>query len=434
LKKISYLAVAATALVLTIVISCFASDSVAIPTVNVHVTIRHWSSWGKPHQEMTTYVYQLRQGDEIYFTREQSSMTVGRPVFRILRVNGDSTITVQVYEHLRKIAPDNAHTSIIDTIGVAYENTCFRTPTLDGGEDYCLRIDPSYHFDTSPDSLPRWVETTDRDRPMRQSYKRIKFYDSGKKEAEWTEIYNSDGVPLKDGPYREFAENGQTVLEMQYDSGKADGPYTTWFSDGQKKLQGQYEDGFKNGDWQHWDTLGRDVGFGKYDMGTGLEKIFYPDGKTRSIDHFKKGKLNGDSKLYYMDGGIHVEREYTGGDPSGTWKFYDPDGNMYFETHWPGGTKTPPTYYYKTGRIRYDFTGGWHRQWYQNGQLKFEVPVDDDGRSNGHFTSYYRNGQKESEGEVVYGMRQGVWHFYEKDGDIKSDSTYKDNVANKPRE
>jgi len=389
-------------------------------THKFRLTLHSWHSWSPPYSEVHTYIYQIRQGDQIVVPGISGSS--GGPLVRLVDFPERNVARFSVEQALELIGKDHIRRESVDTVLVSYDDVCLGTPSLDAGVNYCLRIDSMYDFSEPYDTIPRYMEV-DED-PMTWTFERASAYESGKVREEWSEAFNEEMRLVRHGEYRVFAQNGEIIQKMNYDHGIPDGPYYEWFSDGQIKLKGTYVDGLKDGEWQHWDTLGRDVGLGKYDMGTGVVKIFYPDGKPRNIDHYKDGRLHGSSELYYMNGNIHFRKEYTDGQPSGTWKFYDPDGELYFETKWPGGTKYPPKYWYKTGIMRYDHTGDKNRRWYVNGQLEYEVPVDEDRRRHGHFTSWYPNGQKESEGEIVHGRRTGLWNFWEKDGQLREDVDY----------
>ena len=55
----------------------------------------------------------------------------------------------------------------------------------------------------------------------------------------------------KNGPYREYLENGQ-ILEANYKDGKEDGKWTYWYENGQKWEEGNYKDGIPKGNWNFW--------------------------------------------------------------------------------------------------------------------------------------------------------------------------------------
>ncbi len=87
-------------------------------------------------------------------------------------------------------------------------------------------------------------------------------------------------------------------------------------------------------------------------------------------------------------------------------------------------------------------------EFYANGQLKISGVLDNDGLKNGIWTSYFENGQKNSEsnflngtnhgysmvwypnGNVRYfgdykaGKRTGEWVFYEEDGAVAKKESY----------
>jgi antitoxin component YwqK of YwqJK toxin-antitoxin module len=63
--------------------------------------------------------------------------------------------------------------------------------------------------------------------------------------------------------------------------------------------------------------------------------------------------------------------------------------------------------------------------WYKNGQ-KEEEGTYKDGKRDGLYTEWYENGQKKKEGTSKDGERDGLWTWWYEDGQKRSEGPYKD--------
>ena len=66
--------------------------------------------------------------------------------------------------------------------------------------------------------------------------------------------------------------------------------------------------------------------------------------------------------------------------------------------------------------------------YYENGQLKSTVQLNENGERNGTWESYYKTGQLKNKGEYKNGEQEGVWEEYYKDGEQKSKEEYKNGM------
>lgn len=378
------------------------------------LTVYGWTSWSPPYTEIKTYICKIRQGD-ILTAPESRDLTA-----RLIDFPDRDTARFALEGDLELIGQDNLRKGKVDTILVSYEDVCLGTPSYDAGTNYCLRIDSMYKSAIPYDTLPRFLEV-DED-PKEWVFHRKSAYESGKLREEWDEKYDDEMILKKDGEDLRYDQNGQVILEMNYNMGVPDGAYTTWFADGQIKLKGQYVDGLKEGYWQHWDTLGREIGYEDYDMGTGSIEIFYPDGKRRSYENFTEGKRDSVWELYYENGNIHFRKYFDNGREVGTWEFYDPEGELDWTTEMPGGSKHPPQYWYKTGILRYETKDGILRMYYKNGRMEIEKPEMGDGT----YTTWYSNGQKKEEGLIAKGQKEGPWRKWDSKGNLTEEIIYQD--------
>ncbi|HSU28507.1 MAG TPA: hypothetical protein VLJ68_09015, partial [Chitinophagaceae bacterium] len=66
-------------------------------------------------------------------------------------------------------------------------------------------------------------------------------------------------------------------------------------------------------------------------------------------------------------------------------------------------------------------------EYYPNGQLMANLPLDDLGKFNGHAVYYYENGSLKSEGNFNHGLATGEWNNYSKNGKVSGIDHYDEN-------
>jgi hypothetical protein len=66
-------------------------------------------------------------------------------------------------------------------------------------------------------------------------------------------------------------------------------------------------------------------------------------------------------------------------------------------------------------------------QYYSNGQLQADLPLDNYGHYHGHATYYYKNGIIQSRGNYTNGQRSGKWDNYDEKGKLISIEEYDTN-------
>jgi antitoxin component YwqK of YwqJK toxin-antitoxin module len=68
-------------------------------------------------------------------------------------------------------------------------------------------------------------------------------------------------------------------------------------------------------------------------------------------------------------------------------------------------------------------------QYYANGQLQADLPLDKFGQYDGAATYYYQNGSVQSKGKYVHGLKNGEWKNYDKKGKLILIEEYDTNGA-----
>lgn len=95
------------------------------------------------------------------------------------------------------------------------------------------------------------------------------------------------------------------------------------------------------------------------------------------------------------------------GKKHGTWKWFHSNGKLKKEIE------------YKEGVV----SGNSVTEYYANGAIRAVTPVKD-GKMTGHAVFYYENGNKESEGSMSDGYREGYWNAWYPNGSFKARVPY----------
>lgn len=66
-------------------------------------------------------------------------------------------------------------------------------------------------------------------------------------------------------------------------------------------------------------------------------------------------------------------------------------------------------------------------QFYSNGQLQAELPLDKFGQNHGPTTFYYEDGRVQSTGDYMHGLKNGLWKNFNEKGKLLSTVRYDKN-------
>jgi len=213
------------------------------------------------------------------------------------------------------------------------------------------------------------------------------------------------------GVHRKYDEKGEVVSAILYDQGtklaegivdeqgRKQGPWKFFYIDGSLKAEGSYKDDLKIGSWRYFfedNTLEQE---GRYNAGaaSGEWNWYYTNGEVRRTEEFYNGLEEGLSSEYNDTGAVIAQGEYVEGLKEGAWILnindYREEG-AYFE-----GLKT----------------GAWLHYYISTKTLSFEGSYES-GKENGEHIYYYDNGKVKRRGQYLFGNRDGIWEFFEKDG------------------
>lgn len=196
-------------------------------------------------------------------------------------------------------------------------------------------------------------------------------------------ISNSDTV--KDGPVKEYYENGKLKGEWNYSHGKLHGVTREYHEDGALRIEVAYKD-----DKRH-----------------GVSKSYFEHGGLDGEWNYVNGKKHGVIKRYYPTGQLKGSWEYQDGNRHGTSRGYYENGQLRGE--W---------------RHEFDKRQGLQKEYFQNGHLDGEWSYENDER-HGMVKRYYDNGVMKGEWQYKNDVLDGVSIEYYEDGNRKSFWTYK---------
>lgn len=214
------------------------------------------------------------------------------------------------------------------------------------------------------------------------------------------------------GVHREYNKEGEVVNSIIYDqgiklfegvvdaAGLKQGPWKHFYRSGELKAQGSYKDDLKIGRWNYYfrDSTVEQTGSYQRGKADGLWEWFFPDGSILREEEYRFGLEDGSSIEYNDTGAVVAKGEYIDGYKEGSWEYIINDHKevgSYFE-----GLRN----------------GTWKHYYLSNGNLRFEGNFEN-GQPNGTHIYYYDNGQIKRRGNYLAGIREGIWEFFEKDGE-----------------
>lgn len=222
-----------------------------------------------------------------------------------------------------------------------------------------------------------------------------------------------------------------------------------YHSNGQKQSQGRLKWGMPQGKWTYWNKTGQltaEVNF-KKGIKEGLTKLYYPNGQISSAKTYVKGLLHGELKEYDNSSRLIVDTDYQYGRQHGKFEKYFSNGSLEIQGQYYLDRKDSIwTYWYENGSKKAtgefekgEYTGLW-KYWYEDGKPYQEINHTEndsllenywdkngsrlikDGR--GVFTTYFENGNKDTEGKVENSYKTGIWKEWYDNKNLKSITEY----------
>lgn len=247
---------------------------------------------------------------------------------------------------------------------------------------------------------------------------RVDYYPDGKPRIVG---HYFNGIP--DGVRREYDEEGKLVRGFFFqegiivgrgittEAGLREGPWKEYYEDGKLRAEGQYTQGRRTGMW----------------------KFYFRSGALEQEGRFNsRGRHEGEWKWYYESGKLLREETYLDGQPDGMMVEYDEAGEVLVQGEYLDGQEEGE-WFYQLGdhNQRGQYVNGKRQgRWiyrYNNNNVSFEGGFVEDN-PNGKHIWYWENGRKKAEGHYVMGRREGEWIKYDEGGLPYLYITYKDGI------
>jgi antitoxin component YwqK of YwqJK toxin-antitoxin module len=198
-------------------------------------------------------------------------------------------------------------------------------------------------------------------------------------------------------------ENGALSSEGYLREGKPDGYWKTYYNNGQLKTDGNRKNFQLDSTWNFYSEKGiiqKSIAYAE-DRKNGIERIYDAEGRCAEEYTNKDNIRNGRANWYYPSG----ELKKTG----------------FFENNKEEGKATE---YERDGRIITLLT-------YRNGFIYTEEKInryDNQGKRTGVWRDLYDDGKLRLEGNWAMGMKNGVFKFYTKKGELEKLERYENDV------
>lgn len=152
----------------------------------------------------------------------------------------------------------------------------------------------------------------------------------------------TQGPPLRVGPYRRWSSAGELALEGTYVAGKKHGIWIEYHPNGRRKNRSEYRDDQLDGSWESWFESGEQQGEGSYREGKkhGAARFWHENGQLKAESEYEEDLRQGKSTNWYENGKVQSQGSYVDGKKDGPWVDYTPDGQTIRSTY-KDGVKTP---------------------------------------------------------------------------------------------
>ncbi|MGB0177391.1 MAG: toxin-antitoxin system YwqK family antitoxin [Owenweeksia sp.] len=210
--------------------------------------------------------------------------------------------------------------------------------------------------------------------------------------------YDAEGNVISSKIY----ENGVVLFEGIVDEqGRKQGPWKEFYPDGTLKAEGSYLDDLKIAEWVY----------------------YYPDGEVEQTGSYQQGLPNGNWVWYHSNGQPWREEEYFRGQEDGLSVEYSDTGTVITQGNYIDGRKDGKWILqvndHKEAGNYFDGlrNGKWVYYYYDKEEtVRFEGTFEN-GLASGLHTYYYPNGNMERRGKYAGGQKEGVWDYFDEQGD-----------------
>ncbi|MBI3235991.1 MAG: hypothetical protein HYZ42_18480 [Bacteroidetes bacterium] len=196
----------------------------------------------------------------------------------------------------------------------------------------------------------------------------------------------------------------------EYKKGRAEGKTIYYNNEGKVVIDGNYKLDENNGDWLYYSNTGQLEKHYQYDDGNKTGTWYeYFDGKIADISHYTEDEEDSISTSYYPNGKVKMIINMKFGNRNGQTLNYNSEGQLYLIRYYDEG--------YLLG---YSYEG-------KDGKPVEMIPITNETAK---ITTYFSNGNKASEFELVQGMFQGKRTVYFMNQKVFSESMFVDDDYN----
>lgn len=235
------------------------------------------------------------------------------------------------------------------------------------------------------------------------------YYESGDLKID----YNIKDGEL-DGQYKQYFQNGAVQRDYIVAKGLSNGPYVSFYDHGQIEEQGEYVNDKLHGNWKGFHENGKLKYSGSFEADNRIGKweYFHANGNISEIIHYNEaGEKHGDYSTFTEAGKLLNIISYQK-DKIVAITWYNPQGNIIYEAKDESGNM--------------DF-----KAFYETGELLTAGTLKD-GKLNGPFTRYFRNGVVKQKVNVVDDLYSGLFEEYYASGDLYLKCYFKDGEKDGP--
>lgn len=198
-----------------------------------------------------------------------------------------------------------------------------------------------------------------------------------------------------------YYDNGKISSEGFMRDGKPDGYWKTYYLDGGLKTEGNRLNFKLDSIW----------------------KFYREDSTLEKSISYREDLKNGWEKFYSTKGILLEEYTYANNLKEGLARYYYPTGELWKEVNFKNNKEEGKAFEFeKDGRIITLMT-------YRNGYLYAQEKINrynSEGRKSGNWQEYYPNTRVKEEGNWTNGLRNGIFKFYKKNGDLDRVEKYEE--------
>jgi antitoxin component YwqK of YwqJK toxin-antitoxin module len=192
-------------------------------------------------------------------------------------------------------------------------------------------------------------------------------------------------------------------------------------------------EGKKEGEWKYYNNDGslRSTGVYNNNLEQGNWKFYLNNGRLEQTGIYKNGKADGLWKWFYENGNLKREEEYFEGKEEGLCVEYDTSGNIitsgnYFDGQREGEWIYKVGDYSEKGKYIGDLKDGKWQAFYNDGKLMYEGNFIQ-GNPDGEHVFYFPNGQIKELNYYIMGLREKNWKKFDENGQLLITITFRDN-------